>query len=72
MTSSHRLTRIVAQLMNHMIEVSREAGRKGVILTCKDKLIPYYTKFGYINMGISDSVHGGAEWYDMILAIDIS
>jgi ribosomal protein S18 acetylase RimI-like enzyme len=58
---------VAAQLMNHMIEVSRLAGRKGVILTCKDKLIHYYEKFGYVNKGISKSEHGGAEWYDMIL-----
>lgn len=58
---------IAAKLMNYMIEVSRVAGRKGVILTCKEKLIHYYTKFGYKNQGISKSVHGGAEWYDMIL-----
>lgn len=53
--------------MNHMIEVSRKAGRKGVILTCKNKLIHYYEKFGYVNKGISKSTHGGAQWYDMIL-----
>ena len=34
---------------------------------CKDRLIHYYAKFGYKNMGISKSVHGGAVWYDMIL-----
>jgi len=61
---------IAAQLMNYMIEVSRVAGRIGVILTCKERLIHYYEKFGYINMGISKSVHGGAVWYDMILKID--
>lgn len=58
---------IAAQLMNHMIEVSRLERRKGVILTCKEKLIHYYTKFGYVNKGISKSVHGGSKWYDMIL-----
>ena len=58
---------VAEQLMNYMIEVSRLAGRKGVILTCKAELIHYYTKFGYVNKGISKSVHGGAEWYDMIL-----
>lgn len=58
---------IAAQLMNHMIEASRLAGRKGVILTCKNKLIHYYEKFGFKNKGISKSQHGGAEWYDMIL-----
>jgi len=60
---------IAAQLMNYMIEVSRASGRKGIILTCKEKLIHYYAKFGYTNMGISESVHGGAKWYDMILKI---
>jgi len=63
---------IAAQLMNYMIEVSKVAGRKGVILTCKERLIHYYSKFGYVNMGVSKSVHGGAKWYDMILAIDIN
>lgn len=58
---------IAAQLMNHMIEVSRVAGRKGVILTCKEKFINYYRKFGFVNKGISQSVHGGAQWHDMIL-----
>lgn len=58
---------VAAQLMNYMIEVSKLAGRKGLILTCKDKLIHYYEKFGYVNKGISKSVHGGAKWYDMIL-----
>lgn len=58
---------VATQLVNYMIEVSKAAGRKGVILTCKDKLIRYYEKFGYINKGVSESVHGGAEWYDMIL-----
>lgn len=58
---------IAAQLMNHMIEVSRLNGRKGVILTCKEHLIHYYSKFGFKNKGISKSEHGGSEWYDMIL-----
>ena len=58
---------IAAQLINHLIEVSRLAGRKGVILTCKEKLIHYYAKFGFENKGVSKSKHGGSEWYDMIL-----
>lgn len=63
----YRKQGIAAQLMNYMIEVSKVAGRKGIILTCKEKLIHYYTKFGYINKGLSESVHGGADWYNMIL-----
>lgn len=58
---------IAASLMEHMIENARQKGRKGLILTCKDRLIHYYAKFGYENIGVSASVHGGAVWYDMIL-----
>ncbi|MCI2057324.1 MAG: GNAT family N-acetyltransferase [Oscillibacter sp.] len=56
-----------AQLMTHLIADARAQGRRGCILTCKEALIPYYQKFGYRNLGVSESVHGGAVWYDMIL-----
>lgn len=32
-----------------------------------EKLIPFYETFGFINEGVSASVHGGAVWYDMRL-----
>lgn len=60
---------IAAKLMEHMISAAREAGRKGLILTCKERLIPYYGSFGYVNMGVSRSNHGGAVWFDMILIL---
>ena len=63
---------IASDLMGHLIEDAKKRGRKGLILTCKKRLIPYYEAFGYRNMGISDSVHGGAVWYDMILEFPIS
>ncbi len=63
----YRRQGIAAQLMNHMIAAAQAKGCKGVILTCKKQLIPYYSKFGYVNQGVSHSVHGGATWYDMTL-----
>ena len=62
---------IAAELMNHLIEDARIKGRKGLILTCKDRLIHYYAKFGYKNLGVSASVHGGAVWYDMLLEFEV-
>lgn len=55
------------KLMEIVIKEARNQGRKGCILTCKKELIHFYEKFGYINMGLSKSVHGGAIWYDMKL-----
>lgn len=53
-----------------VIDDARMAGRKGCILTCKDKLLHYYEKFGFKNCGISQSMHGGAIWYDMRLEFE--
>lgn len=57
-----------AGLMEAFIKQAEEEGRKGCILTCKEKLVRYYEKFGYENRGVSASVHGGAVWYDMTLS----
>nr|WP_294473418.1 GNAT family N-acetyltransferase [uncultured Intestinimonas sp.] len=47
---------------------ARAQGRRGMVLTCKEGLIPFYQSFGFENRGLSASVHGGAVWYDMVLA----
>lgn len=54
-------------VLNHAIEAARNQGRKGLVLTCKDKLEHYYAKFGFVNEGLSASEHGGAVWYQMRL-----
>jgi len=61
----YRRQGIAAQLMKVFLENARNAGKKNVILTCKDHLIHYYEGFGFVNNGISESQHGGATWYDM-------
>lgn len=53
------------QLLQWAIEDARKQGRKGLVLTCKEKLIAYYAKFGFVNEGISESVHGNVIWYQM-------
>lgn len=35
------------ELIKAAIEDARKQGRKGLVLTCKDKLIHYYAKFGF-------------------------
>ena len=49
------------------ISDARTQGRKGLVLTCKDKLVHYYAKFGFVSEGVSGSTHGGAVWYQMRL-----
>ncbi len=55
------------KVLSRVIEDARKQGREGLVLTCKDKLIYYYAKFGFENEGLSKSVHGDAVWYQMRL-----
>ena len=55
------------KIINRVIVDARAQGRNGLVLTCKEKLLHYYAKFGFKNEGISESTHGGAVWYDMRL-----
>jgi len=57
-------------LMNAYIEEAKKNNRSKIILTCKKHLISYYESFGYILHGLSNSVHGGSEWFDMVLDLD--
>lgn len=54
-------------VMKQVIEDARKRNRKGIVLTCKERLIPFYERFGYVNEGESVSNHGGAIWYQMRL-----
>ena len=56
-----------AMLMQRVIADCKEQGRKGIVLTCKDRLIKFYEQFGFVNEGESKSEHGGAIWYEMRL-----
>ena len=54
-------------VLERVIADARAQGRRGCVLTCKDKLVHYYEKFGFVNEGVSQSTHGGVVWYDMRL-----
>lgn len=58
---------LATAVLNAFIDNARNEKRKGVVLTCKKKLICYYEKFGFVNEGKSDSIHGNAMWYQMRL-----
>ncbi len=64
---AYRKQGIAAALVRAMIDTARAEGRKGCVLTCKDRLKHYYESFGFVCKGRSASTHGGAEWNDMIL-----
>ena len=63
----YRRRGLAGRVMERVIADARAQGRKGCVLTCKDKLVHYYEKFGYRSEGVSASTHGGVVWYSMRL-----
>lgn len=58
-----------ANIMERVIADAKKQKRKGLVLTCKEKLLHYYAKFGFEDEGVSQSVHGNAVWYQMRLVL---
>ena len=56
-----------AKLIEAFVALAKAQGRSGVTLTCKEHLLHYYAKFGFVPLGLSESQHGGARWFDMVL-----
>ena len=56
------------KLIRRAVDDAEQQGCKGLVLTCKEKLIPYYSKFGFVDEGITDkSTHGNVVWHQMRL-----
>lgn len=65
----YRKKQIATALMENMIEQAKQEDRKGIGLTCLEKLLVFYERMGFRSYGISKSNHGNAIWYDMFLGI---
>ena len=56
------------ELIKKAILDAGKQNRKGLVLTCKESLVPYYSKFGFVDEGITDkSTHGNVLWHQMRL-----
>ena len=64
---AYRRQGLAEQVLRQVIEDAKAQGRKGCVLTCKEKLLHYYGKLGFVNEGVSQSTHGGVVWYEMRL-----
>lgn len=65
---AYRRRGLAGELIRCAIDNAGEAGRKGLVLTCKDELVHYYAGFGFKDEGITDkSTHGNVAWHQMRL-----
>lgn len=58
-----------SKVMRRLIEDMTAEGKEGIVLTCKEKLLGFYSRFGFENEGVSASTHGDAVWYQMRLRL---
>ena len=57
------IAKILIEKMEKLVE---ENERLGITLTCKQELVSFYEKCGFVNYGMSESQHGGVTWYNMV------
>ena len=54
-----------AKIMHEVLQETVKCKLDGVVLTCKENMIPFYEQFGFVDEGVSESEHGGVVWHQM-------
>jgi ribosomal protein S18 acetylase RimI-like enzyme len=62
---AHQGTGVSTRLLNAFVERATLLSKQRILLLCKDELVDYYLKFGFLDMGPSGSSHGGFRWREM-------
>ena len=65
----HRKQGLAHHVLSEVIAESRARQRAGIVLTCKEALVPFYKGFGFADEGVSSSTHGGQVWHQMRLLL---
>lgn len=61
---------MASKLMNSFISNMKALGKSDIFLICQTELIDMYARYGFVNLGISDSDHGGMSWNEMSLSLE--
>ena len=64
---AHRHEGCASRVLRQVCADAKAAGRKGIVLTCKERLIGFYAQFGFVDEGVSVSTHGDVVWHQMRL-----
>ena len=64
---AHRHEGCASRVLHQVCADAKAAGRKGIVLTCKERLIGFYAQFGFVDEGVSVSTHGDVVWHQMRL-----
>ena len=60
---------MASRLMNNFLERMKALGKSDIYLICQTELIDMYAGYGFLDLGGSDSEHGGMSWNEMSLSL---
>ena len=60
---------LASKLMNNFIDRMKALGKSDIYLICQTELINMYSRYGFVDLGPSDSNHGGMIWNEMSLSL---
>ena len=60
---------MAGKLMSSFIDRMKALEKSDIYLICQTELIGMYTKHGFVDLGASDSDHGGLSWNEMSLSL---
>ena len=61
----YRKQGVASELMRRYAARETARGRRKLILTCLERLVPMYQHMGYEDLGLSASSWGGERWHEM-------
>ena len=60
---------MASKLMKRFIDRMKALGKSDIYLICQTELIDMYARYGFVDLGASDSDHGGLSWNEMSLSL---
>ncbi len=57
---------IARNLLDAVIAAAHRQHKYAVLLLCKQQLVGFYERLGFVNRGLSSSSHGGFSWHQMV------
>ena len=60
---------MASKLMNSFIDRMKVLGKSEIHLICQTELINMYARYGFVDLGASNSDHGGLSWNEMSLTL---
>ncbi len=60
---------MAGKLIKNFIDRMAAFGKSDIYLICQTELIGMYARYGFVDLGASDSDHGGLSWNEMSLSL---